>query len=457
MGAPNDPSIIWPDSFQDPGPIDPRLYALVMRQAMGSPGALNLSPDAGLAPDDDEMAPHLMAARVLSDYVASQKAQGAGPADQGPSAISSTPAPVSTALPDAPEDDTLSPSAGMPDAVPTLPQGVGAMPAESAAVPASAQVATNGSSVGLPASAAPDQGAPQSLPAGSGPNPPGAGDAPSWSPDSQVRPELSAGPDALVANWATAHPGAIPPGLSVDPKTGAVSRWRFGVDPRSPGAATLEPLDPQSKQALLERIVGAPTYPFGMTSPQETAARLALGAVRGKGIGGASQPGVRTSPGGVQYVTTPSLTPSQRNILDQVADTGRQMGMSPDMIGLVANQAFYETSLGGQRVNPGNSKVKGLFQYRQDTWDGHASPDAPDIASDRDQIVRMYQDAVRYRARYEREVANRELKTPMSFEDYFEFHHHLGDSAIKKGKQLPSEFHSRIKNFGFRILSLPPR
>ncbi len=430
-----------------------------MRQAMGAPGALNLSPDAGLSPDDDEMAPQLMAARVLSDYVASQKAQGAGPPDQTAWASNGTPAPPSTAmaLPDASDDDALSPSAGRSDAVPTPPQGLGALSADSASVPASAQVATNGSSVGLPASAAPMQGAPQSLPAGAGPNPPGGAVAASWSPDSQIRPELSAGPDALVAKWATAHPGAIPPGLSVDPKTGAVSRWRFGADPRNPGAATLEPLDPQSKQALLERIVGAPTYPFGMMSPQETAARLALGAVRGTGSGGVPQPGARTSPGGVQYATAPSLTPSQSNILDRVVDTGRQMGMSPDMIGLVANQAFYETSLGGRRVNGSNSKVKGLFQYTQDTWDGHALPNAPDIASDPDQIVRMYQDVARYRARYEREVANRELKTPMSFEDYFEFHHHLGDNAINEGKTLPSDYHSKIKTFGFRILSLPPR
>ena len=104
-----------------------------MRQAMGAPGALNLSPDAGLSPDDDEMAPQLMAARVLSDYVASQKAQGAGPPDQ-------------TAV----DSFSLDPS----NAAPPLPPDTMAVAAESAAVPASDQVQTNGSAAApSPASA----------------------------------------------------------------------------------------------------------------------------------------------------------------------------------------------------------------------------------------------------------------------------------------------------------------
>ena len=48
MGAPNDPSIIWPDSFQDPGPIDPRLYAL--GDAAGHGGAGRAEPLAGRRP-----------------------------------------------------------------------------------------------------------------------------------------------------------------------------------------------------------------------------------------------------------------------------------------------------------------------------------------------------------------------------------------------------------------------
>ncbi len=218
-----------------------------MRQAMGAPGALNLSPDAGLSPDDDEMAPQLMAARVLSDYVASQKAQGAGPPDQTAWASNSTPAPASTAIasPDAPDDDAFSPSADLPDTVQTPPQGGGALSAESAAVPASAAVPTNGSS-----STAAMQ--PQDS---------------MWTPTGQfLRPELSGGPDSLVAALAGDHPGANPFGFVVDPKSGAVSYWRarMGADALGSGQMDLVPVSPQQKQTYLEWLTGArANYPLG--------------------------------------------------------------------------------------------------------------------------------------------------------------------------------------------------
>lgn len=157
----------------------------------------------------------------------------------------------------------------------------------------------------------------------------------------------------------------------------------------------------------------------------------------------------------MQYATALSLTPSQRDILDKVVDTGQRMGMSPDLINIVANQAFYESSLGLLRKNGQNSNVKGLFQYDQPTWDRHSRPNALDIDSDDDQVGLMYRDVMHDKARYQQGVATGAIPSSLNFEDYVEVHHHLGDSALTKGEGVPPKFRPRINAFGLRILSLP--
>ena len=274
-----------------------------MRQAMGAPGALNLSPDAGLSPDDDEMAPQLMAARVLSDYVASQKAQGAGPPDQ-------------TAV----DSFSLDPS----NAAPPLPPDTMAVAAESAAVPASDQVQTNGSAAARSASDAADQEVAAIPASGPGPGastdpipplPSGPDTLPSASAGGQTSAQvpasdtssrtqfgqstptadpaglssrLSAGPDPLVWAIARYNPKLIPPGYVVNPKTGEVARLPPSPIPgpsaltslisQPPGAnmATPEPLGPADKQRFLERITRAAEGPLGTLSSQEEWARTAL-------------------------------------------------------------------------------------------------------------------------------------------------------------------------------------
>ena len=91
-----------------------------------------------------------------------------------------------------------------------------------------------------------------------------------------LRPELSSGPDPLVPVLAAANPGRIPPGMMVDPNTGAASRWRFVPtgDPLQPMRPVLEPVGPGDKQGLLESLTGArANYPLGQASPQEQQAR----------------------------------------------------------------------------------------------------------------------------------------------------------------------------------------
>jgi len=153
--------------------------------------------------------------------------------------------------------------------------------------------------------------------------------------------------------------------------------------------------------------------------------------------------------------TNQSLTPSQKGILDSVVDTGQRLGMSPDLIHAVANQAFYESSLGRFRTNPRHPQTKGLFQYKQTTWDGNSRPDKLDINSDSDQITLMYRDAMRYKAQYEKALTSGGLRSPLSFEQYVELNHHMGDNALEKGDRLPSDFNQKVENFGFSILQFP--
>jgi hypothetical protein len=436
MGAPSTSNIVWPDSFGVRGPTDPRLYALALQlQGGGLAGQPGAAPDADPSPDG-ALSPSLMAARVLAAYNAAHPtadmARFAQDAPTGAAAMADADA-------DASDPDDAAPMTGAQDALAAQSSDAGAVPASSVAEPAAAQVATNG---------------PSSQPA-----------SPALDPaDQLLRPELSGGPDPLVAALAGQSPNDNPFGLIVDPTTGSVSHLRFDVggDPLNPNGPTLEPATPQEKQSYLEWLTGArANYPLGAISPEEQnlrqmqSAPAAQGRIAGGSAGRRPQP--HPSPGGVRYTTDQALTPSQQGILDNVVDTGRRLGMSPDLIHAVANQAYYESSPGRIRTNPAHPNTKGLFQYKQGAWDQNSRPDHLDINSDDDQIGLMYRDAARYKAQYGRAVANGALRSPLSFEQYVELNHHMGDHALQKGKTLPSDFNKKVAGFGLRILNLPLR
>lgn len=230
MGAPGASNIVWPDSFGDPGPTDPRLYALALQlQGGGLADQPSGAPDADPAPDG-ALSPSLMAARVLAAYNAAHPS--AAPADT-------------------PDPDAAAPMVDAPDAVAPQSSDVEAVPASSVAEPAAAQVATGGSANG----------------------PPSQSPSPALDPAGQFpRPELSGGPDPLVAALAGQSPNENPFGLIVDPKTGSVSHLRLDVggDPLDPNGPTLEPATPQEKQSYLEWLTGArANYPLGAISPEE--------------------------------------------------------------------------------------------------------------------------------------------------------------------------------------------
>ena len=75
-----------------------------------------------------------------------------------------------------------------------------------------------------------------------------------------------------MAALAGDRPNTNPFGFVVDPKTGAVSRWRvrMGADALHPGQTDLVPVSPQEKQSYLEWLTGArANYPLGQMSPEE--------------------------------------------------------------------------------------------------------------------------------------------------------------------------------------------
>jgi hypothetical protein len=227
-----------------------------------------------------------------------------------------TPAPQAAA--DAPDqDDMPAVDSAQPDAGDALPAGLGggAVPASSVAAPAAAQVPID-----------PPPSGNQAPPSASVLNPGGQ----------FLRPELSAGPDPLVAALAGDHPNDNPFGFIVDPKTGSVSRPSLGGDPLNPGQATLTPVSPQEKQSYLEWVTGArANYPLGQISPEEQTKRYLL---QQRALPGAKGPPTAatvsgktvtyTNPDGSAFPLTDKGHPNRdQNPLDLgIGDTARRHG-----------------------------------------------------------------------------------------------------------------------------------
>jgi len=207
MGAPSASHIMWPDSFGDPGPTDPRLYALALQlQAAGSPGQPSAAPDADQVPDG-ALSPGLMAARVLAAYNAAHPAADMAQFAQVPPAG----------------------GAAAPAAVDAPDQGDGTPPPEppSPALDPAGQFLRPGLS-----------GGPDPLVAAlAGQNPGG-------------------NPFGLIVDPATGSVSHL--------------RFGVGGDPLDPNGPTLEPATPQEKQSYLEWLTGAQAnYPLGQISPEE--------------------------------------------------------------------------------------------------------------------------------------------------------------------------------------------
>ena len=242
-------TLVWPE-FVDPGPADPRLYAWAIDNLGRDRADWTPAPDlnAPLVPDYGDDAPdHVLMARAIDRL---PRPAFSAPSDDGP---------------DTPTTAQNPSSPSVPEAVPAAPPGgIGALSAEDAATLAAATVPTTLST----GHSVPNTGQPALAPPRDGSGLP-------------LRPELSGGPDSLVAAMAGPNPNDNPFGYLVDPKTGSVSRMRMGAGGGAlqPSAPMLEPVGPQEKQTYLEWLTGArANYPLGVISPQEQQLRLGLHA-----------------------------------------------------------------------------------------------------------------------------------------------------------------------------------
>ena len=276
MGAPYDPgqdggdlANLWPPLRGLLGPPSPQLWAWALAQygqQQGGPAAQAGQGDG--APDGPGQTPaHLVWADAVQNAGrtlpgGAQDGPGHALATSGPSAPapgadgSGGPPTSAMAAADAPDqNDAPTADAPLADVGPALQPGPdgGAVPASTVAVPAVAKVPT-----------IPTPSGGQAQPQASALNPAGQ----------FLRPELSGGPDTLVAALAPAHLTDNPFGFVVDPKTGSLSRWRVGGDLQHPGQVTLQAVGPREKQAYLEWLTGArANYPLGQVSPEERTKR----------------------------------------------------------------------------------------------------------------------------------------------------------------------------------------
>jgi hypothetical protein len=133
-----------------------------------------------------------------------------------------------------------------------------------------------------------------------------------------------------------------------------------------------------------------------------------------------------TTPGGHRYSMQMRISDAQYKVLDAVVDYGYAHNASQQAIQTAAVQAYYESSFGQNLVNP-TSNATGLFQYMPKTWSDYGF--AGSITSNTDQVVAIYQEIDKFTARYNDNKVSQAIPATMTFNEYFEVKHHLGDSS----------------------------
>ena len=128
---------------------------------------------------------------------------------------------------------------------------------------------------------------------------------------------------------------------------------------------------------------------------------------------------------GIKFSVDKLLSPGQAMKLASIIDYGYSNGYGASEIVNVANQAFYESSLGSLE-GPNGSHV-GMFQYAAGPWAdlGHSNLD---INNDKDQIKAMFQDETNFEARYSAGIESGSVPKSVSFADFLEIKHHAGQN-----------------------------
>jgi hypothetical protein len=174
----------------------------------------------------------------------------------------------------------------------------------------------------------------------------------------------------------------------------------------------------------------------------------------GGGAGEPPPPGheYHVSAGGHGYLVNDNvhLSASQLAVVDKIIDYGFSHGYTPGSINVMIGQAYYESSLGSLRNNPTNPDVAGIFQYDANTWSdlGHG---ATDRFSDAAQIAAMYQDLDKYWVRYENNINASAIPSGMSFAQYFEVKHHLGNNSENFTSPIVADYGAKERTLGFTV------
>lgn len=134
-----------------------------------------------------------------------------------------------------------------------------------------------------------------------------------------------------------------------------------------------------------------------------------------------------TTKEGHVYKVNINLTAAQAAIVDQIVDYGKDHGYSDTDVDVAVADAYYESSFNNGITNGTHI---GLYQYDQQTWSDLGETGS--IYNLSDQIAAIYHDITKFDPRYTTAYANNTdgLRTDgLSFGQYFEIKHELGDSA----------------------------
>lgn len=176
---------------------------------------------------------------------------------------------------------------------------------------------------------------------------------------------------------------------------------------------------------------GPITGPSGGSSGGDGSGDTGGGSGSGStGSGGTGTPALHaTSAGGHPLTYHVALDAGQLSTMGQIVDYGVAHGFSSDGIRTAVDQAYYESSFNQSATN--GSHV-GLYQYNTDGWNGmgHAGANINDQSA---QIAAIYNDIMAFGQQYTSLHSTGAIPWDLSFEDYFEIKHHLGQNYPTPG------------------------
>jgi hypothetical protein len=202
----------------------------------------------------------------------------------------------------------------------------------------------------------------------------------------------------------------------------------------------------------------AEAWDFGVGAGFYVDATYGGGGTTGEPQGGIIAGVPHTTPGGHVYTTQINLSVLQTAVIDYILEYGKVHGYSNAEIDVAVADAFYESSL---TPNAALSGHYGLFQYNVETW---STFETGNIYSYRDQVAAIYSDITKFESRYATAISTNAYGIAtygLTFGEYFEIKHELGDNATNwlavnpaTGSQYIQDWESKDQTLGFSITRL---